>query len=130
MKYLLDTHVWLWMMLTPERLNDDARTAIGSTANQTFLSVASAWEAAVKNSIGKLPLSGPITDLVLGSIRDFDLGLLPIALDHALLAAALPQLHKDPFDRVLIAQARVEDAVLVTGDSCIRQYGGSLLWAI
>jgi len=117
-------------MLTPERLNDDARTAIGSTANQTLLSVASAWEAAVKNSIGKLPLSGPITDLVLGSIRDFDLGLLPIALDHALLAAALPQLHKDPFDRVLIAQARVEDAVLVTGDSCIRQYGGSLLWAI
>lgn len=129
MKYLLDTHVWLWMMLTPERLSDAARTAIGSIDHPTFLSVASVWEAAVKNSIGKLPLSGPIAELVLASIRDFDLTLLPIALEHALLAAGLPQLHKDPFDRILIAQARVERAILVTGDASVRQYGGSLLWA-
>lgn len=83
MKYLLDTHIWLWMMLTPERLSDAARAAIGNTERQTFLSVASAWEAAVKNSIGKLPLKGPVADLVLASIRDFDLTILPIGLEHA-----------------------------------------------
>ncbi len=116
-------------MLTPERLSDAARAAIGNTERQTFLSVASAWEAAVKNSIGKLPLKGPVADLVLASIRDFDLTILPIGLEHALVAAELPQLHKDPFDRVLIAQARVECAVLVTGDAKIREYGGSILWA-
>ncbi len=117
-------------MLTPERLSDDARTAISSTDHATLLSVASAWEAAVKSSIGKLPISGPVAELVLASIRDFDLTILPIALDHALLAAELPQLHKDPFDRLLIAQARVEGAILVTGDDSIHRYGGSLLWAI
>ena len=130
MKYLLDTHVWLWMMLTPERLGDAARAAIGSTDHQTFVSVASAWEVAIKNSIGKLPLNRSVAELVDASKRDFDLTLLAIGLEHALLAAELPQLHKDPFDRILIAQSRVEGAVLVTGDESVYRYGGSILWAI
>jgi len=118
------------MMLTPERLGDAARAAIGSTDHQTFVSVASAWEVAIKNSIGKLPLNRSVAELVDASKRDFDLTLLAIGLEHALLAAELPQLHKDPFDRILIAQSRVEGAVLVTGDESVYRYGGSILWAI
>ncbi len=129
MKYLLDTHVWLWMMLTPERLNDEARAAIASKDNQTLLSVVSAWEVTVKQSIGKVPLIGAVEDLVLSSARDFDLTILPIELEHVTRAAELPPHHKDPFDRILIAQAQTETAILVTADDAIRQYDGALLWA-
>ncbi len=130
MRCLLDTHVWLWMLLAPDRLNVETRTALGNPHNQVLLSVASAWEVALKSSIGRLPLPGTVDDLVRNSIRDFDLTIVPIALRHVVISAALPFHHKDPFDRVLVAQSQVEGAILVTADEQIRRYGGALLWAI
>jgi PIN domain nuclease of toxin-antitoxin system len=85
---------------------------------------------AIKNSIGKLPLPGTVSQLVDSTLEDFDVGLLSIELQHVLTGAALPLHHRDPFDRLLIAQAKVEDATMVTGDAMIRSYGGDVLWAI
>lgn len=130
MKMLLDTHVWLWMVLEPERLSEAASDALANAQNETILSVASAWELAIKQALGKLSASGPVDTWVQSSLQDFELAVLPIGLQHALVAAALPPIHKDPFDRMLIAQAQVEGLVLVTADESIRQYGGAVLWAI
>lgn len=125
----MDTHVWLWMLAAPERLNDSARAAIANPENEAVLSVASAWEVAVKHALGKLPLSSPPDRLVDVSVRQFKVIVLPIALDHALAAASLPPIHKDPFDRILVAQAQLDGLTLVTADAIIRQYGGAVMWA-
>ena len=130
MKLLVDTHVWLWILTTPERLCDGARSAITDDENEAILSAVSAWEVAIKYALGKLPLSMPPAELVDVSVRELRLTVLPIALDHALAAGALPPHHRDPFDRMLIAQAQLEGLTLVTADETIRQYGGALLWAV
>jgi len=129
-KLLVDTHVWLWILTTPERLCDGARSAITDDENEAILSAVSAWEVAIKYALGKLPLSMPPAELVDVSVRELRLTVLPIALDHALAAGALPPHHRDPFDRMLIAQAQLEGLTLVTADETIRQYGGALLWAV
>ena len=129
MRLLLDTHVWLWMLLEPERLNEEARAAVAATGNIVLISVVSAWEVAIKNAIGKLPLPGTVSQLVDSTLADFDVELLSIELQHVLTGAALPPHHKDPFDRLLIAQAKVESATLLTADAVIRRYGGETLWA-
>jgi PIN domain nuclease of toxin-antitoxin system len=129
-KLLVDTHIWLWMLITPERLNDAARAAITDPANDTILSVASAWEVAIKHALGKLPLASSTAQLVAFSVHELKISVLPIELGHALAAAGLPPHHKDPFDRMLVAQARLADLTLVTADDAIRQYGGDVLWAI
>ncbi|HEX2687377.1 MAG TPA: type II toxin-antitoxin system VapC family toxin [Kofleriaceae bacterium] len=125
----MDTHVWLWMLAAPGRLNDSARAAIANPKNEALLSVASAWEAAIKHTLGKLPLNSPPSRLVDVSIQEFGMLVLPIALDHVLVAANLPQHHKDPFDRILVAQAQVDGSTLATADPALRQYGGALMWA-
>lgn len=125
----MDSHVWLWMLTTPERLNDSTRTALATPENEVVLSVASVWEVAIKHALGKLPLNGPASLLVDVSIRSLKVNILPIALDHALTAANLPPHHKDPFDRILVAQAQLEGLTLVTADHVIPQYGGALMWA-
>jgi PIN domain nuclease of toxin-antitoxin system len=128
-RLLVDTHVWLWMLANPERLNESTRVAIANPENEALLSVASAWEVAIKHALGKLPLRGPVSLLVDISVRELHINVLPIALDHALEAASLPAHHKDPFDRMLIAQARREELILVTADEAVRRYGGALMWA-
>jgi len=132
MKILLDTHVWLWMVLEPERLSEVASDALANGDNEATLSVASAWELAIKQALGKLSAPSPVEAWIKSSLQDFDLAVLPIGLQHALVAASLPPIHKDPFDRILIAQAQVEGSglVLVAADESIRQYGGAVLWAI
>jgi PIN domain nuclease of toxin-antitoxin system len=128
-KLLVDTHIWLWMLTAPERMNEAARNAIANPANEVILSVASAWEVAIKHALGKLPLHAPPARLVEISVTMLGVNVLPIALDHALAAAALPQHHRDPFDRMLVAQAQLDGLTLVTADDVLRQYGGTLLWA-
>jgi PIN domain nuclease of toxin-antitoxin system len=117
------------MLLAPERLNERARTAIATTDNAVLISVVSVWEAAIKHSIGKLPLPGTVANLVNLTVRDFDVELLPIGLPHVLNGAALPLHHKDPFDRLLVGQSQLEGATLVTADEAIRHYGTEILWA-
>jgi PIN domain nuclease of toxin-antitoxin system len=128
-KLLLDTHAWIWMLASPERLCEEAQTALANSDNEVFLSVASAWEAGIKHTLGKLSLPAPLPSLAELSVQKFNIQVLPIALNHALTAATLPPHHRDPFDRMLVAQRDVEGLILVTADEAIRRYDGACLWA-
>lgn len=129
MKLLLDTQCWLWWFAHPERLNEGVTEQISDETNEVWLSVVSVWEMGIKVSIGKLPLPETIDDYI--STRMLQLGAksLKITASHALRVAALPLYHRDPFDRMLIAQAQVEDMTIVSADSMFRQYEVSLIWA-
>jgi len=128
-RLLLDTHVWLWMLSEPERLNAATQSALTDSATELWLSVASAWEVAIKHARGKLPLQDPVGELVALSGERFGMSVLPIRLPHALTAAELPPHHNDPFDRLLVAQAQFEGMVLVTADEIVAKYRATVLWA-
>ena len=123
MRLLLDTHVVLWALADPERLRPSARAAIIDPANDVLASAATAWEIAIKTALGKL--TAP-TDL-LRALDDSGIETLPITAVHALAAGALPPLHSDPFDRMLVAQAQAEGLALVTRDPKIAAYEVSVL---
>lgn len=124
--YLLDTHALLWWMGSRTgRLSEQARAALTKGRHRLFLSAGAAWEMAIKKSLGRLSYPGNL-DEVLDSQR---IEVLPIKLSHALAVADLPSHHRDPFDRIQIAQARIEDLVLVTRDSNIAKYEVSILKA-
>ncbi|MDZ7995084.1 MAG: type II toxin-antitoxin system VapC family toxin [Nostoc sp. EfeVER01] len=129
MKLLLDTQCWLWWFAQPELLNEAAITHIADETNELWLSVASIWEMGIKVAIGKLPLSDPIDSYISSRMGVLAMRSLEITASHALQAAALPLHHRDPFDRMLIAQAQIEDMTLVSADSMFNQYDISLLWA-
>ena len=123
-RLLLDTHVFLWWRGEPSRLSPDVRSAI-ATADIVFVSAASAWEAAIKVSLGRLELPATFEEGVLAS--GFE--KLLITFSHAEQAARLPHHHRDPFDRMLIAQAQAEGLVLVTHDGILEAYDVEILWA-
>lgn len=120
MKLLVDTHVYLWWRGDDPRLGEVERQAIQDGANGVFLSAASVWEMAIKQTLGRLQVPGP------ASAAAVRLGFepLPISFAHAEATARLPPLHRDPFDRLLVAQARTEGLTLVTHDPLIRAYPG------
>jgi PIN domain nuclease of toxin-antitoxin system len=126
-KLLLDTQCWLWWFAQPERLNSDAIAQIDDETNEIWLSVASVWEMGIKVAIGKLPLPEPLDSYISSRMIGLGAKSLPITATHAVQASALPLHHRDPFDRMLIAQ--MEDMMLLSGDSIFRKYGVSLLWA-
>lgn len=115
---LIDTHVLVWWADKPQELQEEARLAIGSGLNQVYVSMASLWELQLKISSGKLSIPGTIATLV----QRARCKPLPIKLEHIETTELLPRHHLDPFDRMLIAQARVEHLVLVTRDRMIQQY--------
>jgi PIN domain nuclease of toxin-antitoxin system len=117
-KLLLDTHVAVWWFNDPSRVRAEARRALENPANDVVLSAASVWEAGLKGAGGKLDVPVPLGE----SARRWGLLELEISWKHATLAAGLPRLHGDPFDRMLIAQALIDDLVLVTRDRAITQY--------
>ena len=130
MKLLLDTQCWLWWFAQPERLNEDAIAQIADESNELCFSVASIWEIGIKVAIGKLPLPEPIDSYI--STRMVQLGAryLEITAPHALRSAALPLYHRDPFDRMLIAQSQMENMTLVSADAIFQKYSDlSVLWA-
>ncbi|MEO1400722.1 MAG: type II toxin-antitoxin system VapC family toxin [Cyanobacteria bacterium J06635_1] len=129
MRLLLDTQCWLWWFAQPERLNEDVIETIADEANEIWFSVASVWEMGIKVSIGKLPLPEPIGAYVSTRMSQLGAKSLQITNAHALQVATLPLHHRDPFDRMLIAQAQVEEMTLVSADSALRQYDVALLWA-
>ncbi|XXT15907.1 type II toxin-antitoxin system VapC family toxin [Sorangium sp. So ce429] len=129
MKLLLDTHVWLWAVLTPERIATAARHAIEDPHNTLLISAASAWEISVKHANGKLPLPEAPETLVPRAIAALEAIELPVTARHAISSAALPYHHRDPFDRLLVAQALCEGAALVTVDELLTRYGATMLWA-
>jgi PIN domain nuclease of toxin-antitoxin system len=128
-KLLLDTQCWLWWFAQPERLNEEAIAHIADENNELWLSVASIWEIGIKVSIGKLPLPDPLDSYISSRMAQLRVRSLEITASHALQAAALPLHHRDPFDRMLIAQAQIEEMMLVSADSMFNKYDISLLWA-
>ena len=123
MKLLLDTHVWLWWNTAPERLAAAARHQIGAARNEVFLSAASVWEMAIKHRLGKLSLPESVASYVSRRMASDDVRPLPVSVDHAAAVETLEPLHRDPFDRLLIIQARQEGLRLLTGDDQVLAYG-------
>ncbi len=123
MRLLLDTHTFLWWRVDEARLSSEARAAIGS-AETVFVSLASAWEIAIKVSLGKLRVPGTIEERLAAS--NFE--SLPIGFRHVERIAILPLHHRDPFDRMLVAQCQVERLTLVTADRKLQPYDIPFLW--
>jgi PIN domain nuclease of toxin-antitoxin system len=126
-KLLLDTHVWLWMVSQPDRLSAHVAQLLSDADVQLHLSSASSWEMAIKYQLGKLPLpEAPVHFIPPRLVRD-NVRPLPIDHSHALALADLPPHHRDPFDRILVAQAQVENLTLVTADKALTAYDVTLL---
>jgi PIN domain nuclease of toxin-antitoxin system len=122
MKILLDTQCWLWMAASPERLSDRTRVLVETGNSELYLSAASAWEIAIKYSIGKLRLPEPPARYVPSRLDPTRTTALPIEHRHALHVGTLPPHHRDPFDRLLIAQAQLEDLPILTADPIFDRY--------
>ena len=124
MKLLLDTHAALWWLSDDERFGEAAARGLDDAANQVMLSAVVVWEVAIKRSLGKLdaPADFAPTLLEAGAVP------LAVALDHAAAVGELPWHHRDPFDRLLVAQAAAEAAVVVSRDDAFRPYGVPVLW--
>ena len=118
MRIILDTHVLLWSLLAPKRLLTRERELIDDS--EVLVSAATMWEIGIKTAIGRLDCN---PRQILDAIQPAGFEPLAITGQHALIAAALPRLHADPFDRMLVAQAQVESALLVTRDTALRDYG-------
>jgi PIN domain nuclease of toxin-antitoxin system len=127
-KYLLDTSVFLWSAGAPEKLNKQATSLLSSISSDLYLSAASSWEIAIKFALGSLPLPKPPSQFIPHAMRTLALRSLDITHFHSLAAAELPQHHRDPFDRMLIAQARAEALVLLTADSALKSYDVELMF--
>jgi PIN domain nuclease of toxin-antitoxin system len=128
MRILLDTHAFLWWITDDDRLSTVARGSIGAPDNQVFLSAASAWEIITKSRIGRLPLSEPVDGFIARHLEENAFQPLPIMMRHTFELETLPDLHRDPFDRMLVAQALAEQMPLVTGDRAVRAYPVTTIW--
>lgn len=127
MRLLLDTHVFIWWADQQENLSATVLSALKDEANEIILSVASVWEMQVKVQLGKLKLGKPLRELVASQVATNDLKILTIELPHVLVLDTLPFHHKDPFDRLLIAQSIQEDVTLVSADPQFAAYPAKLL---
>lgn len=128
MKLLLDTHALIWWLLGDEALSRRAREAIADEANEVAISAASAMEVATKFRIGKLPEAALLAQDFEAIIADQGFAELPISVHHARLAGEMNIAHKDPFDRLLIAQALAEDMVLVSNEALFDSFAVKRLW--
>lgn len=128
MKLLLDSHTLIWAADDPAKLSALARALLQDPSHDRLMSAASLWEIAIKFSLGRLPLSMPYRQWMDQAKADLRLVVLPITLDHAERQASLTWHHRDPFDRLLAAQAQVEGVPLVSADPALDAYGITRLW--
>ena len=128
MRVLLDTHAFLWAASDDSRMSQGAKKIFLDSDNELLLSLVSVWEMAIKASIGKLVLRIPLRQLLEEQCRINDIGLLPIAFDHVLAVETMPFHHRDPFDRLLAAQALGEHLTLLSRDPLFDVYGVSRQW--
>jgi PIN domain nuclease of toxin-antitoxin system len=129
MRFLLDTQVWLWLLAEPERIDPQVLDQLGDRSNDVLLSAASSWEIAIKHGLGKLELPEPPPTYVPERMRRSGVTPLPIEHAHALAVATLPTHHRDPFDRLLVAQAALLGIVIVTADRQFDPYDVEVLLA-
>ncbi len=128
MRVLLDTHVFLWWIDDDPRISERVRGVISDGGNDLLFSAASGWEIAIKASLGRLRVSGALAPYLTEQLSRNAIGVLPVHLSHALRVHALPDHHTDPFDRLLVAQALVEDVPLVSGDPEVSRYPVEVIW--
>jgi PIN domain nuclease of toxin-antitoxin system len=128
MRLLLDTHALLWFVMEDPRLTETARIGMSERQNQKLVSLASLWEIAIKYSLGKLDLTMPLSEFIPTHLTPEKVQLLQITVPHLLTVASLPHHHRDPFDRLLIAQALTEDVPIVSHDDHFDAYGVQRLW--
>ncbi len=128
MRYLLDTHAFLWWVLDDQKLSTKARQELAKGTTELFLSAASGWEMAIKVSLGRLSIPGDLEALVAQELQANRIRALPVEMSHALHVSKLPALHRDPFDRILISQALLEGMHIVTCDAAIHKYEVPTLW--
>ena len=128
MRLLLDTHALIWWLAGDNRLPPTARAAIADEANEVFVSAASAWEVSAKHRLGKLPGAGPLAVDFAREVRAQGFQPLPITMEQGQIAGSLQSEHRDPFDRMLAAQARAELMALVSNDTAFDDFGVALIW--
>ena len=128
MKILLDTHTFLWWIEDDPQLSAAALATIEDSANQLFFSAASGWEIAIKSQIGKLRMPENLDQFITEQLYRNNFTVLPIHLSHALHVHALPLFHRDPFDRILVAQSAIEKMPLLTIDPQLSQYDVQIVW--
>lgn len=129
MTLLVDTHAWLWFLLTPDRLAEGALDALSDRRNTVKLSVASEWEIVIKYALRRLPLPEPPSTFLPSRASATATEVWPIEERHVLRLQDLPAIHRDPFDRIIIAQALVDDLIVVTSDAAILKYDVPTMWA-
>jgi PIN domain nuclease of toxin-antitoxin system len=127
-RYLLDTGVWLWTLDSVDRLNKKAVELLADGTQDLYFSAASSWEISIKMKIGKLKLPGSPATYAPKRLSAQSIQSLAISQKHALAVYDLPMHHADPFDRLLVAQARTEGMVLLTADAIFREYKVDLFW--
>jgi len=128
MRYLLDTHTLVWWLLDEPYLSDNAHNAIAQPENILFVSSASGWEISTKYRLGKLPQAKDLIDNLPQFISRSRMNQLHITIEHALLAGKLSGPHRDPFDRMLIAQSKIENLPVITKDQVFREYEVQVYW--
>ena len=128
MNYLLDTHVLIWWIAGKVKLSAAVQKTLSEATGTVLVSVASLWEMALKIKLGKLKMPDPFDAYILRQIQINRMELLPIHAPHVLETMNLPPHHRDPFDRLLVAQARKEELILITGDEMLRAYDVQILW--
>ena len=128
MKALIDTHVFLWWVKNDPRLSRRAVELISDGNNDIYVSAASCWEIAIKAGLSKLAVKGDLREFIIEQINVNAFFSLPVGVEHALYVAKLPHHHRDPFDRILVAQAQLEEMPLVTADDLIKAYRVDTWW--
>lgn len=128
MNYILDTHVFLWMITDAPELSNKAKSLLMNMENTFILSVASVWEMAIKSSLGKLEILQPFGHFINEQIKNNELVKLDINISHAIMVHNLPYHHRDPFDRLIIAQTLVEGVYVISADTLFDEYGVKRIW--
>lgn len=128
MKLLFDTHTFIWWDSQPNQLSQTALALLQDRSSILLLSVVSIWEMQIKLQVGKLTLNRALVEIIESQKKINQIEVLPVKLDHVLALDSLPLIHKDPFDRLLVAQANLENAALVSGDPIVAQYSVNIIW--
>ena len=125
---MLDTHAFLWWINDDTRLSEAAREVISDGGRELLFSAASGWEMAIKIGLGKLNVTGPLSSYLPARLLENGIGVLPVSLRHAMGVTELPNYHRDPFDRLLVAQAMAEDLTVLTADPLVTRYPIQIIW--
>ena len=122
MKYLLDTHIFIWWITDNPKLSPNIRSVVSDDGNELYLSTASIWEMMIKSKLQKLQLTDDPKTFIKEQVKINSINILDVKMEHSLETYELPDIHKDPFDRILIAQAKIEKLTIITTDSYIVEY--------